>query len=179
VLAKLRADLKGLDATASGRRLTYRHGSDILTTSVELGDVVRYDGGPCRRIEVSEPSQTYTPELTFDEVLRKIRDKGERRQVGGGAGALRGLAVDVARTGIDHDLKTGRITLCPAAAAQANIDPGALGVDFIALTVPHGGEHGVRGGIRADVLFDSARVAEAQLRRLFDFPQPPARCSDQ
>jgi hypothetical protein len=51
-----------------------------------------------------------------------IREKAEKRQVERGSGALRGLAADVSRTGIDYELETGRINLDPGAAARAGID---------------------------------------------------------
>jgi hypothetical protein len=119
---------------------------------------------------MSPPGQIYRTEPEFDDVLRKIREKAEKRQAQRGSGQLRGLAADVSRTGIDYQLESGRISLDPAAAARAGLNLDEFGLDFLALTLPRRGKDGPMRGVNAAVLFESERITEEQLGKLFDLP---------
>jgi hypothetical protein len=111
------------------------------------------------------PGEIYRAEAEFGEVLRKIREKAEKRQAERGSGQLRGLVADVSRTGIDHDLESGRLTFDPE---TPGLDLDELGLDFIGLSVPRRGTHGPMRGVRAAVLFQDSRITRQQLGRLFD-----------
>jgi hypothetical protein len=170
VLTQLTTDLGNLDETVAGATWTYEHQRGEITTTIEFTRVEHTNTGLDRWVSMSPPGEIYRAEPEFDDVLEKIREKAEKRQVERGSGALRGLAADVSRTGIDYELETGRINLDPAAAARAGIDLDQLGLDFIALTVPRRGKDGPKRGVRATVLFEDARITNEQLRQLFDLP---------
>ena len=170
VLARLTTDLGNVDESAAGSTWTYEHQHRAITTTIEFTRVELTNTGLDRWVSMSPPGEIYRAEPEFDEVLKKIRDKAEKRQVERGSGVLRGLAADVSRTGIDYELETGRINFDPAAAVRAGIDLEQLGLDFIALTLPRRGKDGPKRGVRATVLFDDARITNEQLRQLFDLP---------
>jgi hypothetical protein len=168
VLRRITADLAMLDETTSGTTWTYAHQGGELTTSIEFNAVESNDAELDRWIVMSPPGQNYRVEPELDDVLRKIREKAEKRQTACGSGTLRGLAADVSRTGIDYTLESGSISLDAEAAARAGIDLDELGLDFIALTLPRRGKDGPTRGVRACVLFEDARMTRAQLGQLFD-----------
>jgi hypothetical protein len=170
VLTRLTTDLGSLDETVAGATWTYDHQRGEITTTIEFTRVEHITTGLDRWVSMSPPGEIYRAEPEFDDVLQKIRDKAEKRQVERGSGALRGLAADVSRTGIDYELETGRINLDAAAAARAGIDLDQLGLDFIALTLPCRGKGGPKRGVRATVLFEDTRITNEQLRQLFELP---------
>lgn len=170
VLALLAADLAALDEAAAGVTWTYDHQGGELTTTIEFTRFERNDTGLDRWVTMSPPGEIYLAEPEFDDVLKKIREKAEKRQADRGSGVLRGLAADVSRTGIDYEFESGRITFDPAAAARAGIDLDQLGLDFLALTVPCRGKDGPKRGVGAAVLFENTRIANDQLHQLFDLP---------
>jgi hypothetical protein len=170
VLTRLTTDLGNLDETVAGATWTYDHQRGEITTTIEFTRVEHTTTGLDRWVSMSPPGEIYRAEPEFDDVLQKIREKAEKRQVERGSGALRGLVADVSRTGIDYELETGRINLDPAAAARAGIDLDQLGLDFIALTLPCRGKDGPKRGVRATVLFEETRITNEQLRQLFDLP---------
>jgi hypothetical protein len=165
VLHRLSGDLETLDETASGSTREYHHRGDEMTTSVEFARVEKNNTVLDRSIGMSPPGEIYRAEPEFADVLRKIREKAEKRQTEHGTGQLRGLAADVSRTGIDYELESGRLTVHPD---TAGLDLDALGLDFIALTVPRRGEYGPMRGVRATVLFEEERITRLQLAQLFD-----------
>jgi hypothetical protein len=156
--------------TVAGATWTYEHQRSEITTTIEFTRVEHTNTGLDGWVSMSPPGEIYRAEPEFDDVLQKIRAKAEKRQVERGSGALRGLAADVSRIGIDYELETGRINRDSAAAARTGIDLDLLGLDFIALTPPRRGKHGPKRGVRATVLFENTRITNEQLRQLFDLP---------
>lgn len=171
VLARLTTDLGNLDETVAGATWTYEHRGGEITTLMEFTRVEHNNTRLDRRVSVSPPGEIFHVEPEFADVLRKVREKAERRQAERGSGTLHGLSADVSRTGIDYALETGRIILDAAGATCAEIDLDQLGLDFIALTWPCRDRNGPKRGVRATVLFEDARITNDQLRRLFDLPQ--------
>jgi hypothetical protein len=169
VLTQITNDLAHLEETSAGSTWSYDHAGREIRTTIKFGRVDEHELGLDRWVSLTPPSEIYGAEPEFDEVLRKIREKAEKRQADGGSGALRGLSVDVSRTGIDYELETGRIKFTPMAAARAGIDLDQLSLDFVALTVPRRGKDGPKRGVRAAVLFEDTRITNAQLQQLYDF----------
>jgi hypothetical protein len=167
VLQRLTADLEALHEAATGVTWRYEHQGGKMTTSIEFNHVERNDTGLARAVAMSPPGEVYGAEPEFADVLKKIREKAEKRQAERGSGELRGLVADVSRTGIDYELETGRLTLDPVTAW---LDLDELGLDFIALSVPRRGRHGPLRGVRVAVLFEDTRITHEQLRQLFDLP---------
>jgi hypothetical protein len=170
VLSRLTADLGNLDERVDGATWSYDHQRGEITTTIEFARVEHTNIGLDRWVSMSPPGEIYRVEPEFDDVLQKIREKAEKRQVEGGSGVVRGLVADVSRTGIDYELETGRINLDPAAAARAGINLDELGLDFIALTLPRRGKGGPRRGVSATVLFEDTRTTNQQLGQLFELP---------
>jgi hypothetical protein len=170
VLSRLTADLGNLDERVDGATWSYDHQRGEITTTIEFARVEHTNIGLDRWVSMSPPGEIYRVEPEFDDVLQKIREKAEKRQVEGGSGVVRGIVADVSRTGIDYELEAGRINLDPAAAARAGIDLDELGLDFIALTLPRRGKGGPRRGVSATVLFEDTRTTNQQLGQLFELP---------
>lgn len=167
VLHRITSDLTHLDQSASGSQLEYEHEGGEMTTSITFVQVEKNDTGLVRSIAMSPPGEIYRAEPEFGDVLRKIRAKAEKRQAERGSGQLRGLVADVSRTGIDHDLESGRLTLD---AETAGLDLDELGLDFIALSIPRRGKHGPMRGVHVATLFEDTRITRYELGRLFDLP---------
>jgi hypothetical protein len=170
VMTRMTTDLGNLEESTAGATWRYDHSRGDLTTSIEFMRVEYNRTGLDRWVGMSPPGENYLAEHEFSDVLGKIRQKGEKRQAERGSGELRGLSVDVSRTGIEYELETGRLEFDPAAASRADLDLDALGLDFIALTVPRRGKGGPKRGVRANVLFDDTRMTNEQVRHLFDAP---------
>jgi hypothetical protein len=168
VMQRLTDDLAALDEAATPVTWRYEHQSGEMTTSIEFKHVERNDTGLVRAVAMSPPGEIYRAEPEFADVLQKIREKAEKRQAERGSGELRGLVADVSRTGIDYELETGRLTLDPA---PTELDLDALGLDFIAISLPHRGKHGPTRGVRVAVLFEDTRITSEQLLQLFDLPE--------
>lgn len=168
VLTRLTTDLGNIDETVAGETWMYDHQGGEITTTIHFTRVEHTNIGLDRWVSMSPPGEIYRAEPEFDDVLQKIREKAEKRQAERGSGVVRGLAADVSRTGIDHELETGRVRLDPVAAARAGIDLDGLGLDFIALTLPLRDKNGPKRGVRATVLFEGTRITTEQLCLLFD-----------
>lgn len=129
--------------------------------------VSRNERALVRTIAISPPGEVFGADDVFDDILHKIRNKAGRRQAPHGVGAVRGLAVDACRTGVDYEVETGRLVLDPA---TSGLDLDELGLDFIALTVPFRGKNGPARGVHASLLFEDTRITRHELRKLFDLP---------
>jgi hypothetical protein len=167
VLDRLETDLKSIDEASAGATRAYTHEGGAIRTTIKFTQVSRNRDGLVRAITMSPPGEVFQAEELFDDILHKIRDKAGRRQALRGAGAVRGLAVDASRTGIDYEVETGRIALDPA---TSGLDLDELDLDFVALTVPWRGKHGPARGVRASLLFENTRITRQQLAKLFDLP---------
>jgi hypothetical protein len=164
VLGRLAADLETLHDGAAGSTLTYDHQGGEMTTTIEFTHIEPYDSGLVKSIAMSEPSEIFQANDEFADLIAKIREKAEKRQVARGAGQVRGLAVDASRTGLDYLLETGRLEL----GTSSGLDLDQLGLDFIAVYVPRRGKDGPKRGVRASVLFEDIRVSKHQVGMLFD-----------
>ena len=164
VLTQIASDLATLDETIAGTTWTYQHQSVEMTTSIEFGHVARNSSGLVRSVGTSPPGEVLWADEVFEEVLAKIREKAERRQAARGSGELKGLAVDMSRTGIDFQLESGRLTLDPS---TAGLDLDELGLDFLALCLPRRGKSGPKRGVRASTIYEDTRITKRQIDLLF------------
>jgi hypothetical protein len=164
VLRRVREDLAGLDESATATKRDYEHTGSEMITTIEFAHVEPEAIEVVRLIGIGGPGDSFSAEVEFSDLITKIREKAEKHQAADGDGTVRGLTVDVSRTGLDYLLETGRLTF----DASSGLDLDALELDLIALTTPRRGRGGPRRGVRAAVLFEDSRVTPDQIALLFD-----------
>jgi hypothetical protein len=109
VLRRLDEDIAVLTASTAGKTWIYDHDGAPMSTSVKLLGVADNDEAPVRMIASSPPGDWFQADMEFDDLLGKIVGKAGKAQATRGTGALRGLAVDASRSGVDDLMELGRL----------------------------------------------------------------------
>ena len=79
--AKAALERSTLDEAATSVTWRYEHQSGEMTTSIEFKRVERNDTGLVRAVAMSPPGESYRAEPEFADVLQKIREKAEWRDL--------------------------------------------------------------------------------------------------
>lgn len=144
----------------------YDHGDAGLETELELRHAQPSTEGPARFIVSGSPGLSqYAPKAMFDRLVNRtvLRRKAGRRQTQTAATRLRGMAVDLARTQIAHDLRhdyyrdRAKETLGGARISR-------VGLDFVAFCGPND----LCRGLAVDfVLYAAASLTADEVVELF------------
>lgn len=167
VLRRLKDDIATLTTGAAGTTWIYDHGGKPTTTTIELLHVAHNSSAPVRMIGASPPGDLFQADKEFDDLLGKIVGKASQKQASRGAGEFRGFAVDASRSGVDDLIELGRLSITQW---LPKLDLNELGLDFIAVSIPHRGRHGPMRGVRVSLVYEDQRMTAQQLAELFDLP---------